>query len=136
MPSHGNGAHVGTADPSREERQRRRRCINRHSILAWIDVGSPASERIHKAAKAARAVAIWTTEPLTALREAAPKIHRASEIDVVTLPASLVSAIEAKLERTLELELVRSDGHLYVTFGSGGAVDAPLAIAPLLPQIR
>src|ERR1700684_4216548 len=41
-------------------------------LLAWIDVGSPSAERLHKAAKAARRVAVYThVEPALLRREAA-----------------------------------------------------------------
>lgn len=99
-------------------------------LLHWVDVGAPAPERLHKAAKAARRVSVYTTAALDQLRERAGEIHRAAEIEVVTLPAPLVSAIEAKLDRSSTIEIVRSDGHLYVTI-DGTAIDGPLAVEPL-----
>src|SRR6478752_3381293 len=30
-------------------------------LLAWIDVGAPSAERLHKASKAARRVAVWSS---------------------------------------------------------------------------
>src|SRR5436190_335435 len=43
-------------------------------LLAWIDVGSPSAERLHKASKAARRVALFTYADLGQLRkEAATK---------------------------------------------------------------
>lgn len=86
-------------------------------LLHWIDVGIPAAERLHKAAKAARAVTVYTTSDLAALRERASEIHRAETIQIVTFPTAFTLALEAAFERQVELEIVRSDGHLYVTTG-------------------
>ena len=40
-------------------------------LLAWIDVGSPSAERLHKASKAARRVALFTHSDLGLLRREA-----------------------------------------------------------------
>jgi len=86
-------------------------------LLAWVDVGSPSAERLHKAAKAAARVALFTTSELEALRSDAGSIHKAESIQVFRLDPALVGAIEARLDRNLALELTRSEGHLYVTLG-------------------
>src|SRR5580692_5322403 len=53
-------------------------------FLAWIDVGSPSAERLHKASKAARRVALYTHADLKLLRrEAASRaIHKVEDIEV------------------------------------------------------
>ena len=38
-------------------------------FLAWIDVGSPSAERLHRASKAARRVALYTSADLFQLRQ-------------------------------------------------------------------
>jgi uncharacterized protein YaeQ len=100
-------------------------------LIAWIDVGAPAGERLHKAAKAARRVAVFTTELGNLRRNAAgQKIHRADEIDVWPLDAAFVDAIAGKIERKTKLELTRNDGQLYVGIG-GTTLESTLARAPL-----
>ncbi len=99
-------------------------------LLAWIDVGAPAAERLHKAAKAARTVSVWTTTDLAALRARAGEIHRARELSIVRLPVELVAWIEERLDRSTALELVRTEGHLYVTI-DGASVDGALEERPL-----
>jgi uncharacterized protein YaeQ len=86
-------------------------------LLAWIDIGAPSAERLHKASKAARRVALFTSADLVLLRrEAATRaIHKVDAIEVFLLEIALLDSIEAKLGRNSELELVRNDGHLYVT---------------------
>src|SRR4051794_8263609 len=52
-------------------------------LLMWIDVGAPSAERLHKASKAARRVAVFTSELTQLRREAKGKtIHKADAIDV------------------------------------------------------
>lgn len=86
-------------------------------LLAWIDVGAPSAERLHKASKAAQRVALFTHVELPLLRrEAATKaIHKVEDIEVWRLTPAFLDALEAKVDRNTELELVRTDGQLYVT---------------------
>jgi uncharacterized protein YaeQ len=86
-------------------------------LLAWIDIGSPSAERLHKAAKAAKRVALYThVEPALLRREASSRaIHRLDEIEVYRFDPTLLDAVESLLGRSTDLELVRSDGRLYVT---------------------
>jgi uncharacterized protein YaeQ len=97
-------------------------------LLAWIDIGAPSAERLHKASKLARRVAIFTHVELAQLRrEASTKaIHKAEAIEVWRLAPSFLDALEAKVDRNTKLELVRNEGHLYVTVG-GGTIEGELA---------
>lgn len=86
-------------------------------LLEWIDVGSPSAERLHRATKAARRVSLFTAASLTQLRRdaAGRAIHKAETIAVWLLEPAFLDALAATLERKDELELVRTDGQLYVT---------------------
>jgi uncharacterized protein YaeQ len=86
-------------------------------LLAWIDIGSPSADRLHKAAKAAKRVALYThVEPALLRREASSRpIHRLDEIEVYRFDPTLLDAVESLLGRSTDLELVRNDGRLYVT---------------------
>ncbi len=86
-------------------------------FLAWIDIGSPSAERLHKASKAAKRVALFTYAPLANLRrEAASRpIHKVEAIEVWRIEPSFLDALEPKLERHTSLEIVHNDGALYVT---------------------
>lgn len=103
------------------------------TLLAWIDVGSPSAERLHKAAKAANRVALFThVDPTLLRREAASRpIHRVQEIAVWRLQPALLDALEPAIERRTRLEIARSDGKLYVTVGpnviEGDVVQVSLA---------
>jgi uncharacterized protein YaeQ len=86
-------------------------------LTAWIDVGAPSAERLHKASKAACKVILYThVEPALLRREASSRaIHRVDEIDVWRFAPSFLDALERTIDRTTKLELVRTDGRLYVT---------------------
>jgi uncharacterized protein YaeQ len=103
-------------------------------LLAWIDIGAPSAERLHKAAKAARRVAIFTSQDLAALREEASRIHKADEIEVFRFDTAFLDALEAKIERNTKLELVRNEGLLYVTI-DGQVIEGQVTSAPLAPRV-
>lgn len=86
-------------------------------LVAWIDVGAPSAERLHKASKAARRVAVYThVDPLLLRREASSRIvHKLQDIEVVRFDPLSIDAIEAKIGRSTDLEIVRNEGQLYVT---------------------
>lgn len=91
-------------------------------LRAWIDVGAPSAERLHKASKAAERVALFTHVELPLLlREASTRpIHRVEQIEVQRLEPELLDALAVRLERekNSKFELVRTDGQLYVTLGA------------------
>ena len=97
-------------------------------LLAWIDVGSPSADRLHRASKAARRVALFSaTERVLLEREAASrKIHLLEEIAVFLLEAKFLDALEQRLEKHLVLELVRNSGTLYVTLPGGSVVEGTI----------
>jgi len=104
-------------------------------LLAWVDVGSPSAERLHKASKAARRVAVFTHADLKMLRkEAATRaIHKVDDIEVWRFEPSFLDAIEAKMERNTKLEVTRNDGQLYVSV-AGTTLETPLERASLVEQ--
>jgi uncharacterized protein YaeQ len=104
-------------------------------LLAWIDVGSPSADRLHKASKAARRVALYTSVELALLRrEAATRpIHRVDAIDVYRFAPSFLAAVEAQVDRLTKLELVRTDGRLYVTI-DGHVIEGDLEQVKLVEE--
>jgi uncharacterized protein YaeQ len=86
-------------------------------LQAWIDLGAPSAERLHKASKAARRVALFTTADLPLLRKEARSrtVHAVESIEVWPLERTFVDALESRLDRSSQLELTRSEGRLYVT---------------------
>lgn len=102
-------------------------------LLAWIDVGAPSAERLHKASKAARRVALFTSADLTLVRREAQAraIHRIESIDVWPIDASFLDAVASKMDRTTKMDLTRSEEQLYVTL-AGATLETPLSRASLV----
>ena len=88
-------------------------------LLVWIDIGAPSAERLHKASKAARRVALFTHfDPRLLQQEAATRaIHRVQEIEVWRFEPAFLDSLEGVIGRSAVIELVRNEGKLYVTAG-------------------
>jgi uncharacterized protein YaeQ len=88
-------------------------------LQAWIEVGSPDSERLHRAGKAAPRVAVYTHHDARRYWESldAARIHRAAQLELHGLDRALVAGLVARLERRTAFELSVADGTLYVTLG-------------------
>src|SRR6478609_8685104 len=95
-------------------------------LLAWIDVGAPSAERLHRASKAARRVALFScTEREHLEREAATrKIHNLEDIAVFLLEPPFLDSLESALDKHLDFELVRSSGSLYATLPKGVVLES------------
>jgi uncharacterized protein YaeQ len=103
-------------------------------LVAWIDIGSPSAERLHKASKASKRVELYTSADLALLRrEAASRpVHKVEEIAVWRVEPSLLDALEPLLARSSKLELTRNEERLYVTIGAS-SFDTPIVCARLSP---
>ena len=87
------------------------------SLEAWIDVGTPSSDRLHRATKLARRVAVYVhkdgTQWLAGL--GAAKIHRGGEIALRALDRSLVASLISRLDRRMSFAVSVSGGELFVS---------------------
>ena len=90
-------------------------------VTAWIEVGAPSPERVHKAAKLAPRTAIYThkdPEQLLALYAAhqrgGQRIHRAAEVPLYSFGAGFIDAVAPTLGRRATLALSRTEGQLYL----------------------
>jgi uncharacterized protein YaeQ len=98
------------------------------AIKTWIDVGTPDAGRLHKAAKLATRVAVYThKDPAQFLKLLAGKtIHNADALEIYAIDRDLVGALVARLERRMAFSLSISDRELYLSIGAdqltGGVV--------------
>jgi uncharacterized protein YaeQ len=94
------------------------------ACTAWIEVGAPSADRLHRASKAHPRVAVYTDRRLDLLRAsfAGERIHRAAEIPVTVFPQAFL--------RIVRWDVSLNDGHLYVTTG-GRSIDAELRPTPI-----
>jgi uncharacterized protein YaeQ len=89
------------------------------ALDSWIDIGTPEPARLHKAAKAARRVAVYSHRGVQALlaRLAAARVHRAGDIEFYEFEADFIAALCARLARRMSFDLAVTDGHLYLSLG-------------------
>ena len=87
------------------------------ALQAWIDIGLPEPERLHRASKAAPRVAVYThKDPAQwAVKLIAAKIHRAEKLEVFAFDRVWLSRLVARLERRMKFSLARSEGEIYLT---------------------
>jgi uncharacterized protein YaeQ len=97
------------------------------NLRAWIEIGTPNADRLHKASKASPRVVVFTQhDPRLLLKEAKTRaIYKADQIEVYALEPSFLGELEAMTDRNTQWTLLRNDGLLYVTVGdksTSGAV--------------
>ena len=87
------------------------------TLRAWIDIGTPAADRLHRASKAAPRVTVYvhkeSAQWLAGL--AAAKIHRAAELQIYAIARSLVASLVAKLDRRMSFAMAVSDRHVFLS---------------------
>jgi uncharacterized protein YaeQ len=89
------------------------------TLVAWIEVGSPAPDRLHKATKACRRVAVYawkSAEPLAAAI-AEQRVHRASDIELTALDEAWLERVAATLDRNNAWSVAVSGGTVYLECG-------------------
>ena len=91
----------------------------RGDLVAWIEIGAPSPERLHKAAKASPRVVVYTWKDATQLAAAIRErgVHRAEHIELNAVAAEWLDAIAATLDRTNRWELSIAGGQIYLTIG-------------------
>lgn len=92
---------------------------SRGGIAKWIDIGNPTARRLHKAAKAARSVRVYTyKDPEVLKREAqSEQIHRAEEVEIFSFTSPFLKELTALLKRENNWTLVHNDGELSIISG-------------------
>ncbi|MBX3014948.1 MAG: YaeQ family protein [Caldilineaceae bacterium] len=87
---------------------------------AWIEVGLPDADRLHRGSKIAGRAAVYTHRDVEQLlaQYAGKKIHGAAEIPIYSLHRRFVEEAAALIDRRSKLALSVTDRHLYVTIGN------------------
>lgn len=83
---------------------------------AWIEVGAPDADRLHRGAKAADRVAVYSTRDWVSVKRQleGKRIQRGEEIPFYVLDRDLLRDLVAQLDRRMKLSLSRTGGHLYL----------------------
>lgn len=91
----------------------------RGDLVAWIEIGAPSPDRLHKASKASPRVVIYAWKNPEQLAEAIRErgVHRADEIELNAVSADWLDAIAATLDRVNTWDLSVAGGVIYLTIG-------------------
>ncbi len=89
----------------------------RGETTAWIEVGTPSVDRLHRASKTGVRVVVYAhRDPEPWLRElSSAAVHRKDEIEIFALPPTVLDALEAHLSRHERWSITIDDGTVYVT---------------------
>jgi uncharacterized protein YaeQ len=89
------------------------------ALQVWIDIGAPEAARLHRAAKLAPRVAVYThKDPAQfAARLSGERIHRAELLEVYAVDREWLANIAARLTRRMEFALTVMDRNIYLSLG-------------------
>jgi uncharacterized protein YaeQ len=97
-------------------------------LEAWIEVGAPDAERLHRAGKTAPRVAVYTHRDVerywTSL--AGARIHRAESLELRGIAGTPLATLLAQLERRTSFDLSVADDVMYLTM-NGQMVEGAIA---------
>jgi uncharacterized protein YaeQ len=104
------------------------------ALTAWVDIGLPEPERLHRASKAAPRVAVYThKDPAQwAVRVREARIHRAEKLEAFAFDRAWLGGLVARLERRMKFSLARSEAEIYLGLGDETlqtVLMRPLAVA-------
>jgi uncharacterized protein YaeQ len=90
------------------------------ALRAWIEVGSPDAERLHRAAKAAPRVAVYVYKDAAQFlgRLAGTRIHRAASVEIWAMDRTLLAALGERLARRMAFSLSIVDRDLFISIGT------------------
>ncbi|WP_280367300.1 YaeQ family protein [Nocardia wallacei] len=91
-------------------------------LTAWIEIGAPAAERVHRGSKLADRVAIYTPrEPARVLAQLSGKrIHRAEAIPLYGIDPGFVDAVVAQVERRNAVGVSVTERQVYLDLNGAG----------------
>jgi uncharacterized protein YaeQ len=103
-------------------------------VTAWIEIGLPSAERLHRGHKLAGRAVVYTHRGIAqVLGELnGHGIHRAAEIPVVAFDRAFVTALGESLDRRSTMSLSITEGQLYVDV-DGRHFESQLATHRLTP---
>lgn len=102
-------------------------------LVAWIDVGMPSADRLHKAAKAAERVVVYTYQDVAFLRDDAAKkgVFKGEQIDVHRVDPAFLDELEPLVGKSTKMDVLRTEGTVYVTI-AGTTFSTALSSSKLL----
>lgn len=105
----------------------------RGDLQAWIEVGAPSPDRLHKATKKCKRVVVYSwkqpDELAAAIRDR--KVYGAERIELFALDGEQLDAIGATLDRNNAWDVAITGGTVYLTVGNGTAFELAPRLIPL-----
>ena len=88
-------------------------------ITAWIEVGMPDAERLHRGSKRAGRVAVYTHRDVRQLMGnlEGQRIHRSQDIPIRAFDRTIIEAIAAHLDRRISMSISVTGGELFLVLG-------------------
>lgn len=89
------------------------------AMRAWVDIGTPSADRLHRASKAAPRVAVYLHKeaPQWLASLSGAKIHRAEALELYALDRALIEQLVASLDRRMSFAVSVSGAEIYVSIG-------------------
>ena len=89
----------------------------RGEISKWIDIGNPSPKRLHKSAKAATSVSVYTYKDVDRLKKEASgeKVYNAHKIEIFSIDPDFLETLSEMLERDNEWAIHLTGGELEIT---------------------
>jgi uncharacterized protein YaeQ len=89
----------------------------RGDLHAWIEIGSPATDRLHRATKQVKRVVVYTWKKADELAAAIveAKVHRGEAIELRELDGPFLDIVAATLDRVNRWSLSITGGTIYLT---------------------
>lgn len=102
-------------------------------IKAWIEVGVPDPNKLHKAAKNAERVCVYAhRNPSNLLKSPALKrVYRGDEIKVITVEPAFLSDFSSRIVKRNVISLSVGEKHLYLNIG-GTTLEGFINEVPLI----
>jgi uncharacterized protein YaeQ len=103
------------------------RALSAHgSIELWIEIGSPSARKLHRAAKAARTLKVYTyKDPELLVKEAREgDIHRSEHLEIFSFDTRFLDGLASLLKRDNRWSLLNTDSSLTVGIQGGEGSEA------------
>lgn len=86
------------------------------ALTAWIEIGLPDAERLHRGSKRSGRAAVYTHRDVGQLlgQLAGKKIHRAAEIPVYAFDHRLIGALARLIDRRTTLEISVTEQQIFI----------------------
>ncbi len=90
------------------------------ALRVWVEIGSPDAARLHKAAKAAPRVVVYSHKDVGQwlARLDGARIHRADAIEIWSIDRAFLATLVGRLARRMSFSVSVTDRELYLSIGT------------------